>query len=102
MQCSASLLKSSLLLGRHRSPWASAIDSRRAFTPWEGLSCPTEAQQDAFVEWANCCGVYRAETVEEKDLRVRAEKRAQVTSLATLSLLLIASSLFLFLTYTGW
>jgi len=47
--------------------------------------------------------------VEENDLRVRAEKRAkrteqtaQVTSLATLSLLLIASSLFLFLTYTGW
>lgn len=51
----------------------------------------------------------RAETVEEKDLRVRAEKRAkrteqaaQVISLAILSLLLIASSLFLFLTYTGW
>jgi hypothetical protein len=53
--------------------------------------------------------MYRAETVEEKDLRVRAEKRAkrteqaaQVISLAILSLLLIASSLFLFLTYTGW
>ena len=47
--------------------------------------------------------------MEEMDLRVRAEKRqqrteraAQIGSLAILSLLLIASTLFLVLTYTGW
>lgn len=47
--------------------------------------------------------------MEEKDLRVRAERRqqrteraAQVGSLAILSLLLIAATLFLVLTYTGW
>lgn len=53
--------------------------------------------------------ICRAETVEEKDFRVRAEKRqqrteraAQISSLAILSLLLIASTLFLVLAYTGW